>query len=72
MSLSLEDIDKLVNDMENEAKAIKSNLFKFCWYMRGSVSISEIYEMDIQDRDVISGVIDDNLKIVKDTGLPFF
>lgn len=68
----MDEIDQLVKDMENEAKALKVDLFKFCWYMRGSLSVSEMYELDIQDREVISKVVEKNLEITKESGLPFF
>lgn len=68
----MDEIDQLVKDMENEAKALKVDLFKFCWYMRGSLSVSEMYELDIQDREVIGKVVEHNLEITKDSGLPFF
>jgi hypothetical protein len=58
--------------METEIKAIKSELFKFCWYMRGSLSITESYELTNEDREVLATIIEGNLETTKESGLPFF
>ena len=72
MSLSLDEINQLAQDMENETKAIKSDLFKLCWFMRGGVTISEAYELDMQDRELIGKIVEGNLETTKSSGLPFF
>jgi hypothetical protein len=43
-----------------------------CWYMRGSVSVSEGFEMSAEDRKIISKIIEDNLETTKESKLPFF
>ena len=58
--------------METEIKAIKTELFRFCWYMRGSLSITESYELANEDREVLSKIIEGNLETTKESGLPFF
>jgi hypothetical protein len=58
--------------METEIKAIKSELFKFCWYMRGSLSVTESYELTNEDREVLATIIEGNLETTKESGLPFF
>jgi hypothetical protein len=70
--MDLEQINQLVQDMETETKAIKADLLKLCWFMRGGVTISEAYELDLQDREVIGKIIESNLETTKTTGLPFF
>ena len=40
--------------------------------MRGSISLNEIYETTKLDRDIMTSVIEDNLKTTKETKLPFF
>lgn len=72
MSLSLAEINQLAQDMENETKAIKADLFKLCWFMRGGVTMTEAYELDIQDRVLIGKLIEGNLETTKTSGLPFF
>ena len=72
MSLDLEGINRLVLDMENETKAIKDELYKICWFMRGGITISEAYLMDYDDRKIVGKIIESNLETTKTSGLPFF
>lgn len=43
-----------------------------CWYMRGGVTLDEIYATDRTQRDLIVDLIKENLETTKDTRLPFF
>jgi len=72
LPLTLAEIDQLAKDMENETKAIKDELYRFCWYMRGGLSFSESYELPHEDRMIISKIIESNLETAKESGLPFF
>ena len=58
--------------MEIEIKALKDELYRLCWYMRGSLSFSEAYDLSIEDREIINKIINDNLDLTKETRLPFF
>ena len=44
---------------------------RVCWYMRGSISISEAYYLDNTDRAVINDLIKENMETTKKTSLPF-
>jgi hypothetical protein len=68
----MEEIDQLSQKMEKETKALKDEIFRVCWFMRGSVSVSEAYEMTQEDFSVMNKVISDNLETTKKTKLPFF
>ena len=72
MSLSLEEIDELSRKMEKETKALKDNLFRLCWYMRGGMTISEAYNLAPDDLEVLNTIIKDNMETTKKSGLPFF
>ena len=72
MSLSLEEIQKLSDKMEKETKALKNELYQIMWFMRGSVSITEVYELDSIDLEVLGKIIKSNLETTKKTKLPFF
>jgi hypothetical protein len=43
-----------------------------CWYMRGSVSLSEAYDLSPEDREIIHNIIKDNLETAKKTNQPFW
>ena len=72
MSLDLEEIQELSEKMEKETKALKNQLYKLCWYMRGSLSFSEAFDLSLEDMEIISGIIKDNLETTKKTQMPFF
>jgi len=57
--------------MDKEARAIKKDVMKLCWYMRG-LSYSEGMHLSWEDRDIIGDIIKENLEVTKKTNLPFF
>jgi hypothetical protein len=57
--------------MDKEARAIKKDVMKLCWYMRG-LSYSEGMYLSWEDRDIIGEIIKENLEVTKKTNLPFF
>jgi hypothetical protein len=58
--------------MRKEIKAIKVDVMKLCWHMRGSVTYTEAMNMCSDDREIISSIVKDNLETTKKTGLPYF
>ena len=72
MSLNNEEIVKLIDDYEKETKAIRKNILKLIWYMRGSISYDEGMLLSDTDRELIAGIIESNLETTKETNLPFF
>lgn len=58
--------------MEKQTKALKNQLYKLCWYMRGSLSFSEAFDLSLEDIEIISEIIKDNLDTTKKTQMPFF
>ena len=58
--------------MDAETRAIKLEMLRMCWYMRGGVTLEEMYQMDIGDREIVSEIIKNNLEMTKETRLPFF
>lgn len=71
MSLSLEEIETVVKDYEKETKALKEELYRICWHMRGT-SLIESYLLTFEDREIIGKIIEKNLEVTKESGLPFF
>jgi hypothetical protein len=70
--LTIEEIVELSKRMERETKAVKDELYRYCWYMRGSLSITEAFELSTEDREIIGKIITDNLETTKKSKLPFF
>ena len=57
--------------MDKDSRAIKRDLLKICWYMRG-MSYTEAVHLSFEEREIIGDMIKDNLETTKKTGLPFF
>ena len=72
MTLNDGEIVKLVESLESESKTLKKLLFQMSWYMRGSISIEQAFQLDFENREIISSIINENLETTKETGLPFF
>ena len=72
MSLTIDEILKVSQELEKETKAIKEEMLRICWFMRGGVTLSEAYMLDAQDREIVSNIIKQNLETTKTSGLPFF
>jgi hypothetical protein len=70
--MDLPEILKYVDALDKESKAMKEELFKLCWYMRGGISIDDAFTMSFEDRQIVSAIVKDNLETAKKTGMPFF
>ena len=72
MTLTDSEIVKLFESLESESKELKKILFQISWYMRGSINIEQAFQLDFENREIISSIINENLETTKETGLPFF
>lgn len=72
MYLDAESIDKLIKSFDKDTKALKDELLRMCWFMRGGLSYSEAHLLTIQERELINKIIQSNLETTKESGLPFF
>ena len=72
MILDADAIAKAVDDMEGEAKQLRSDVLKMCWYMRGGLSYTEAMHLNHTERELINDIIRDNLETTKKTKMPFF
>lgn len=57
--------------LDREARDIKKDAMKICWYMRG-MSFAEAMNLSFDEREIAYEIIKDNLETTKKTGLPFF
>jgi|TARA_R110001592_G_scaffold153472_5_gene381947 hypothetical protein len=51
---------------------MKMELARLCWYMRGGISLEEVYQCGPEDREIFSKLIKENLETAKKTGQPFW
>ena len=57
--------------LDKEARLIKRDCLKLCWYMRG-LSFAEVMHMSWEEREIIGEIVAENLETTKKSGLPFF
>ena len=72
MTSDNEEIVNLIDSYEKQSKALKFQLLKLCWYMRGSVSIDQMYDMSVDDRGQIIKLINENFETAKEIKQPFW
>ena len=70
MALGNDDVVKLLQQFDNESKALQKELLEITWYMRGGVSYSEATMLSPQERKQIAEIIKQNIKNTYDTKLP--
>jgi uncharacterized protein (UPF0335 family) len=71
LTLSNEDIVEYLERLESESKAIKNELLRICWYMRGSISYEESWFLTFDEKDIINKLIKENMETIEKTGIPF-
>jgi len=67
-----DEILKYVEELENEAKAVRNQILKFCWHMRGGLTYNEGMALSYAEREQIAELIKENLETTKKSGLPYF
>ncbi len=70
--MDLPEILKEVENLDKESKALKADLMKMCWYMRGGVSFDDAFAMSVEERQIVAEIVKENLETTKKSGLPFF
>ena len=63
----LQEADKL----DKEARDIKKEALRVCWYMRG-MGYQEALMLSYDERMIVGEIIKENLETTKKTKLPFF
>jgi len=58
--------------MDKGTKAIRQDLLKMTWYMRGGITYDEAANLSIQEREIINDIVKDNLETTKKSKMPFF
>ena len=72
MTSTTEEIVAYLEELDRESKAIKNELLKMCWFMRGGITYDESMLLSDSERKMISDLITENLETTKKSGLPFF
>ena len=61
-----------LEQLDQEVKAIKDELLRMCWYMRGGITYGEILYTTVKEREIIGEIIKGNLETTKESRMPFF
>jgi hypothetical protein len=72
LTLPNEEIVELIESYDKDSKALRHELLKICWYMRGGISFDDSMMLSFEDREIINRIIKDNLETTKESGMPFF
>lgn len=72
MKLDNSGIERYIEGMEKESRAIKDEAIRMMWWMRGGLSYEDALMLSITEKEIINELIKDNMKSTKDSGLPFF
>lgn len=72
MTLDNDAIVDLIKNYEKESRAFKEEALRFTWYMRGGITYDEAMQLSYHEKEIIAKIIKDNMKITKESGLPFF
>ena len=72
MYLDVSEIEDLVKSYEKNTKALKEELLKLSWFMRGGLDFNQAHLLTPEDRELIGKIVEEHLATTKETGLPFF
>lgn len=69
MKLDNDQIEKYLDGMSKEARAIREEALRFTWWMRGGLSYEEAMMLSPTDKEIIGSIIKDNIDTTKKTGV---
>jgi len=58
--------------MDQEVEALKEEIYRCSWFMRGGVTAEDLFKVDRKDLELIQKIIKQNLETTKESGMPFF
>lgn len=68
--MSESDIISYVRGLDGDVKQLKDEVYRIAWYMRGGVQAEDLFwKYSVEDRDIISKIIKDNIETTNKTGL---
>ena len=66
------EIIKYLKDFESQAKNLKLEIMKVCWFLRGGMSGNEALILSPDEREIVSQLVKENMETTKKSGQPFF
>lgn len=72
MILDDDEIGLLLEDYDSQSRAIKEEMLRFIWWMRGGLSYDDAYALSTEENEIIRKIIKENMEATKQSGMPFF
>jgi hypothetical protein len=66
------DVVSYIESHDKEIKALKEELLRMCWFMRGGIGLHEALELAPMDRQIIGDIVKSNLELAKESKMPFW
>ena len=70
MALDNNGVVKMLQQFDNESKALQKDLLELTWYMRGGISYNEAMALSPEERKQVNEIIKQNIKNTNETKLP--
>ena len=70
--LDTDGIERIVKEYDGTTRALKEELLRICWFMRGGIDYNISHMLTIEERNLIGKIVEKNLETTKESGLPFF
>ena len=62
----------LIDRYEKDTRAIKEEALRLSWHMRGGLTYEDAMALSPEEREIIAQIVKENMKVTKESGLPFF
>jgi hypothetical protein len=72
LTMSTQDIENYVDQLEKESIDVREQCLKMSWYMRGGASYEDVLQMSHTERTLVSALIKENLDTTNKSRMPFF
>lgn len=70
--MSIDEMIAYFDKLDRQSKALREEILRLCWYMRGGVTYTEAMEFSFAERETVGKIIKENLETAKKSGMPFF
>lgn len=72
MTLDDDEIGLLLEEYDQQSRAIREEMLRFTWWMRGGLNYDDAYSLSAEENEIIRKIIKENMEATKNSGMPFF
>ena len=62
----------MLEDYDQQSRAIKEEMIRFTWWMRGGISYTDAMSLSQEENKIIRDIIKENMETTNKSGMPFF